>query len=142
MKKVRVIAILLIGFLMITACKSKPPTEADFQRVYDRYSGSLILDGATTYTVKAGDTLASIAKNLYNDGFYYPLILLASGDVITDPDKIVPGIKLTIPNLQRNLADPGARAKIKSYLLEIARMEEARGRIDTAKGLRQHANAL
>jgi len=62
---------------------------------------------------------------------------LASRDVVVDADKIVPGMKLTIPNLQKNLDDPKARAKIKAFLLDVAKIEDSRHRPETAKGLRE-----
>ena len=142
MRKVRFIAVLLIGILAIAACKSAPPTEEDFRQVYERFQGDLILEGATTYTVKSGDTLAAIARSVYNDGFYYPVIMLASRNIVLDPDKIEPGMKLTVPDLQRNLADPRARTNIKNFLLEIAKLEENRDRKATADGIRARANAL
>jgi hypothetical protein len=67
--------------------------------------------------------------------------MLASSDVVADPDKIVPGMGLTIPDLQKNLDDPGARANIKNYLLEIAKVEDSRYP-KTAKALRDEADRL
>jgi hypothetical protein len=86
--------------------------------------------------------LANIARNVYGDGFYYPIILLASSNVVLDPDNIEPGMELTIPDLQRNLNNARARANIKSFFMEIADIEEGRNRIPTARGIRQHAEAL
>jgi hypothetical protein len=142
MRKVKIIAVLLIGILAIAACKSQPPTDQDFRKVYDRFHGGLILEGATTYTVKSGDTLAAISRGQYQDGFYYPVIMLASRDVVLDPDKIEPGMKLIVPDLQRNLDNSRARSNIKSFLFEIAKLEANRGRADTAKGIRARANTL
>ena len=102
----------------------------------------LILDGSTTHTVRSGDYLAAIAWNYYRDGYFYPVIMLGSRDVVLDPDKIDVGMLLTIPDLEKNLNDAGTRARIKQFLLEIAVIEDSRGRHETAQGIRQRANEL
>mgnify|MGYP001793380878 CR=1 FL=1 len=50
-----------------------------------------------TYTVKAGDTLSKIAKQLLGDANSYPAIFDANRDQLSDPDKIKPGQVLKIP---------------------------------------------
>ena len=50
-----------------------------------------------TYTVKAGDTLSKIAKELLGDASAYPSIFEANRDQLSDPDQIKPGQKLKIP---------------------------------------------
>ena len=52
---------------------------------------------AETYTVKAGDTLSKIAKQLLGDANSYPAIFDANRDQLSDPDKIKPGQVLKIP---------------------------------------------
>jgi nucleoid-associated protein YgaU len=52
---------------------------------------------ATTYTVKAGDTLSKIAKEHLGDANAYTAIFEANRDQLTDPDKIKPGQVLKIP---------------------------------------------
>jgi nucleoid-associated protein YgaU len=56
------------------------PTEAPAQRIY---------------TVVSGDTLWAIAERFYGDGSQYPKIASANG--IANPDLIMVGQKLTIP---------------------------------------------
>ncbi len=58
-----------------------------------------------SYTVKRGDTLSEIALEELGDGHAYPRIYQASkhttqpdGRKLTDPDLIIPGWKLTIPD--------------------------------------------
>ena len=51
----------------------------------------------TTYTVKAGDTLSKIAKEHLGSANAYMDIFNANRDQLTDPDKIVPGQVLKIP---------------------------------------------
>ena len=53
--------------------------------------------GAQTYTVKAGDTLSKIAKELLGSASAYPQIFEANRDQLSDPDKIKPGQVLKIP---------------------------------------------
>jgi len=101
----------------------------------------IILSGSETYTVVWGDTLTKIARSKYGNGFYYPLILMASSNVIKDQDRIIPGMKLTIPRLQANLDDSRARASIKRFFLETASITE-RKRPRDAVGLRNLANSL
>ena len=144
MKKMVLFAAIIVSIMLVGACKSAPPetTEDSFKRVYDRYYADLILDGAREYTVKGGDTLSAIARTHYNSGLYYPLIMLASKDIVLDPDKIEPGMVLTIPDLQVNLANDKAKASIKSVLLDCANIEDSRDRATTAQGLRDQANGL
>jgi len=148
MKKVLMFSVLVGTFLLFTACRTvevmtpQNPVEETLLSIYDRFRPGLILTGATRHTVAAGETLTSIAADHYEDGFFYPVILLASNDVVLDPDRIAPGMVLTIPNLQRNLNNARARANIRDFLFEIADVEEGRGRLPTAEGLRERANAL
>jgi len=51
----------------------------------------------STYTVKPGDTLSKIAKELLGDAKAYPEIFEANRDQLSDPDKIKPGQVLKIP---------------------------------------------
>jgi nucleoid-associated protein YgaU len=50
-----------------------------------------------TYTVKAGDTLSGIAKEVLGNASAYPKIFEANRDQLSDPDKIKPGQVLKIP---------------------------------------------
>ena len=52
---------------------------------------------ASTYTVKAGDTLSKIAKEHLGDANAYMAIFEANKDQLTDPDKIKPGQVLKLP---------------------------------------------
>ena len=146
MKKAFLIGVLVLSALAVFACKSQPKpksTDDELKDLYARHSNDLILDGAKTYTVVSGDTLSQIARRSeYRDGFYYPIILLASRDVVVDVDKIEPGMILILPDLQRNLDDPKARANIKQFLLEVAKIEDDRDRPQTAEGLRKLSDSL
>lgn len=50
-----------------------------------------------TYTVKSGDSLSRIAKEMYGDASKYPQIFEANKPMLTDPDKIYPGQVLRVP---------------------------------------------
>lgn len=125
---------------------SQEAIDKAFEQVYTEYSGALILDGAAAYTVSKGDSLSRIASRNYGfaNMYYFPIIMLASQDItsIKDPDQIEVGMKLRIPNLQRNLANAGARAKIKSYLGEIAVVYDNKDQSKAAQELRKEAGKL
>ena len=59
--------------------------------------GSSSAGAGQTYTVKPGDTLSKIAKELLGDGNSYMTIFNANKDQLSDPDKIKPGQVLKIP---------------------------------------------
>ena len=54
---------------------------------------------ARTYTVKAGDTLSKIAKELLGDATAYMVIFNANRDQLHEPNMIKPGQVLKIPQL-------------------------------------------
>ncbi|MCB0540213.1 MAG: peptidoglycan-binding protein LysM [Chitinophagales bacterium] len=51
------------------------------------------------YTVKSGDYLSKIAKQVYGDANKYNIIFEANRPMLSDPDKIYPGQNLVIPRL-------------------------------------------
>ena len=53
--------------------------------------------GGQTYTVKSGDTLSKISKELYGDSNEYMRIFYANRSTLNDPDKIQVGQQLSIP---------------------------------------------
>jgi len=136
--------VLISSFFVLYACASLP-TESVYvpppQQSSDAAYPDIILDGAESYTVVRGDTLTKISRSRYRNGFYYPLIMMASSNVVEDQDKIEVGTILTIPKLQANLDDPKARESMKKFFLEIAAITE-RKRPRDAAGLRNLANSL
>jgi nucleoid-associated protein YgaU len=64
-------------------------------------AGPAAQSAARTYTVKSGDTLSKIAKELLGDANAYREIFNANRDQLTDPDQIKPGQVLKIPSLAR-----------------------------------------
>ena len=146
MKKIAYFLTIVFSALFVVTCKTTPQTnpvatagvetpvndhaedKALLLDIYDDYQG-LILDGAKDYTVKWGDTLSGIAKLNYGEGingYYFPLIMVASKVVVADPDSIQPGQKLTIPDLQKNLDDKYARSHLKALLLDIAHIYDSK----------------
>ena len=112
----------------------------------------LDLTGAQQYTVVEGDTLSEIARRFYGaqtnvgeagtrNGFFFPIIQMASGIVIDDPDVLFPGMILTVPDLRRNLDAPGSRQAVINGLREAANFFEGRRPLDV-EGLRRLADSL
>ena len=69
----------------------------DFSDVQGGSSSSAPPPATKTYTVKAGDSLSKIAKQLYGDANKWRTIYQANRDLIKNPDLIHPGQVLTIP---------------------------------------------
>ena len=155
MKRLCICLTVCISAMVMLACASRPPRAADtspittqeqadeaLREVYNEYKADLILEGAKSYTVVRNDRLVDISRREYSNGFYFPLIMLASSDVVLDPDRIEPGMKLTIPDLERNLKNAKAKDRIKSFLQEIADVEVRRNRPQDAEGLRKLSDSL
>ena len=52
---------------------------------------------STMYTVKSGDSLSKIAKDVYGSANDYMKIFEANKPMLSEPDKIYPGQVLRIP---------------------------------------------
>ena len=76
--------------------KPETSTSADFSDV--SAGSSSTLSGGKTYTVKKGDSLSRIAKQVYGDAGKWKAIHTANSDKIPNPDLIYPGQELTIPD--------------------------------------------
>jgi glutamine cyclotransferase len=117
--------------------------DKQYRNLYDANTG-LDLTGAGVYTVRQGDTLSDISRYVYNDGFYYPVIMLASRGVVINPDKIKPGMILTIPNLERNKANADGRRSMKNCLNGFANIEKTKQNPNQAliDGFKKRADEL
>ena len=127
----KIVLLLVSILLLLVSCSSTPeptsPQEQEqvnqaFEEVYHHFEQMLILDGAQTYKVRSGDTLSKIANKFYGqgNGYYFPLIMLASSETVLDPDTIIPGMVLTVPDLVKNLNDTSVHGNLKKFFTEIA----------------------
>jgi hypothetical protein len=165
MKKFNIGLFVVLMAFVVLSCKTTgsgvaidgPVTEAKvnsaLNQIYDTYRPRLILDGAQDYAVVSGDTLSAITRKYYGsltdvgtagptNGFYFPVIMMAADSEIVDPDKIEPGMKLKVVDLKKNLANPGARAAIKSCLNDVAYVYNKKGDAATEDGLKKLAASL
>ena len=126
---------------------------AALSHIYNTYRSSLDLTGAREHVVQSGDTLSEITRRFYGDltgvgtagarnGFYFPVIMMASDLDIVDPDYIQPGMRLVIPDLPLNLANSRARRAIKNCLNDVAYVYSRRGNTTNEQGLLTLANSL
>lgn len=67
------------------------------EHVDDRMTVATPAPEARYYTVKSGDTLSKIAKEMYGDANRYHQIFEANRPMLSNPDKIYPGQMLRIP---------------------------------------------
>jgi LysM repeat protein len=166
MKKI-LFCLLIMATLAGVSCKTGPTSsgveiEGDvtqekvndaLNEIFDAYRKKLDFSGAQEYTVVRGDTLSQITRTFYgsltgvgtagsNNGFYFPVVMLASDRHIVDPDLIEPGMKLKIPDLKKNLANQVARKAIKDCLNDVAYVYNRKGHPQTEKGLKTLADSI
>ncbi|MCL2294971.1 MAG: LysM peptidoglycan-binding domain-containing protein [Spirochaetes bacterium] len=150
MRKLLFVLALMVSIIIILGCAAAPPPQtqvqqeidAEYQEIYVRYYGDLILEGARTHVVARGETLSVIARNYYNNKYHFPLIMLASRQVVSDPERISPGMRLTIPDLARNWGNAGTRNRLKAYYNEIADLYERKGQVEAAQNIRNLAASM
>lgn len=70
-------------------------------RVNDQMTVAAPAPEARMYTVKKGDSLSKIAKEVYGDAQKYPVIFEANQPMLKDPNLIYPGQVLRIPALAK-----------------------------------------
>jgi hypothetical protein len=165
MKKFSIGVLVVLMAFAILSCKStgsgvaiegevtEEKVNTALNQIYDTYRTKLILDGAQDYTVVSGDSLSAITRKHYgpltdvgeagpNNGFYFPIIMMAADNEIVDPDKIEPGLKLKIVDLKKNLANPAARQAIKDSLNDVAYVYNKKGNAVTEEGLIKLSGSL
>ncbi len=76
---------------------------ADFDENYDPINGLNYDSTASSYTVQSGDTLESIASQLWGDSSYWYMIADANG--LSDDSDLAAGMDLQIPNKIHNDAN-------------------------------------
>ena len=161
MKKI-LVCLLISAALFSLSCKTGPKIEGEvtqekvdeaLSQIYDNYRAKLDMTGAQDYSVVSGDTLSQITRRYYgnltdvgeagpNNGFYFPVIMMASESNIVDPDLIQPGMKMKVPDLKRNLDNPAARKAIKDALNDVAYVYNKKGHTVTEEGLKNLAKSL
>jgi nucleoid-associated protein YgaU len=168
-KNIIVYLLAVLAVLGVLSCKSAPADAAfspvikgevtqekvntTLTQIYDNYRNELDMSGAQTYVVKKGDTLSNITRDVYgavtdagnagrSNGFYFPLIMLASEQGIVDPDLIEPGMTLVIPDLRKNLDNPANRQAIKDCLRDVAYVYNKKGNSVAENGLLTLADSL
>jgi len=165
MKKISLCFIALLAALMLFSCNSTPSSHTvqgevtqekindALEHIFEDYRPSLDMTGAQKYTVVSGDTLVEITQRFYSNltgvgeaghgnGFYFPVIMLASEVEIVDPDLIQPGMVLTIPDLKRNLDNRSAHQAIKNCLKEVADIYSKKGNSEKQTGLTKLSNSI
>jgi len=70
---------------------------SNVEHVNDQMTVATPTEEARYYTVKSGDTLSKIAKEMYGDANRYQVIFEANKPMLSNPDKIYPGQMLRIP---------------------------------------------
>jgi hypothetical protein len=131
--------------LVLCSCASRlPEGEAAFKGVYNAHKKEIVLKGARSYRVALGDSPSGIARSLYGEqnGFYFPLIMLASRRRVLVPEALEPGMKLTVPDLPRNLTNADARLALKALLMDTAALYAQMGDPASQAGMENLANAL
>jgi LysM repeat protein len=165
-KKISIVLLIALTAFMALSCKtapSGPPTiegevtqekvNSALDQIYDTYRTKLDFTGAQDYTVVKGDTLSAITRKYYgsltgvgdagpSNGFYFPVIMLASDSHIVDPDLIEPGMKLKIVDLQKNLSNPVSKQAIKDALNDVSYVYDKKDRPAERDGLKKLSNSL
>lgn len=78
----------------------KPAPEPQIEAPVAAASESDTGEQGRTYNVQSGDTLWKIAESMYGSGGKYMKIFEANTSILDNPDKIFPGQKLVIPDLE------------------------------------------
>ena len=137
----------------IDGAVTQDSVDAALTQIYNTYRSRLNMTGAQEYTVQRGDTLSEITRRFYGNlsgvgragtrnGLYFPILMMASNQAIVDPDLIEPGMRLTIPDLQRNLGNADSRSAIKDCLNDVAYIYNRKGDAATERALASLANSL
>ncbi len=69
------------------------------EKVNDQLTVNAASEASRYYTVKGGDTLSKISKEMYGDANKYDAIFEANKPMLKSPDRIYPGQVLRIPAL-------------------------------------------
>ena len=136
-----------------TVTTPAPPPPPPPQPLVMLSAAGLDMADAVEYTIVYGDYLSEITRTFYGhltdvgpagtrNGFYYPVLMLASEDQIKDPDFILEGMKIKIPDLKKNLENPATRTAIKTILAQVAALYGNKNLLDEKEGLQRLADSL
>lgn len=158
MKRFIVVSLTVLSIVLLASCGTVPKsqdasgaseegaqTEKNaFDKVYTQAHGKLSEEGAKTYIVQSGDTLTAITKRFYGEdkGYYFPMIMAASSDVVTNPDLIVPGMELSIPDYDANMNNPKIRSALKGVFKDVASIYSKQGKDSMKEHLLEVADSL
>ncbi|HEY1399376.1 LysM peptidoglycan-binding domain-containing protein [Roseateles sp.] len=78
-----------------------PVTSVDFDQSYEPINGNYPVSAASSYTVRGGDTLSSIAQSVWGDAAMWYLIADANG--LKSDEPLVEGRVLVMPNKVTNI---------------------------------------
>ena len=138
---------------VITGEVTQEKIDDALEQIYSNYRNRLDMTGAQDYTVAAGDSLSQITRHFYGsltnvgsagtgNGFYFPIVMMASDSHIVDPDLIEPGMALKIIDLRRNLDNPVSRQAIKDCLRDVAYIYNRKEDNATESGLLRLSDSL
>ncbi len=100
-KLIRVAAKVAASYLGNKEDEEQAPNPEQQATITSAGSVDTDLDSSTanlrTYTVASGDTLSRISKQFYNDANQWQRIFDANRDILSNPDRILPGQHLRIP---------------------------------------------
>ncbi len=68
------------------------------KRHYDAIDISAPITDKNIHTVRQGDTLSSIAREIYGDASRWELLFYANADLLDTPEDLLPGMRLYIPS--------------------------------------------
>jgi hypothetical protein len=81
------------------------------------------------HVVVAGDTLSIVAEKAYGRWAFWPVIFTANGDQLQDPDRLVVGTSLTVPQLDGSLTSPRDCTLVSTAFASVARYYEGRSEV-------------
>jgi nucleoid-associated protein YgaU len=73
----------------------RPPEQIQTPRFEQKTSDEI--QNARFHIVQRGDTLSAISEKYYGTPLYWQKILAANDKILKDPDRLVPGTRLVIP---------------------------------------------
>jgi len=106
-----------------TAAKPQAaPAVNVYAEVLSKCSPSINAQKAKVYQVAKGDTLLSIAKKFYGDdkGAYFPLIALASANLMSGSTELSVGHYIIIPDIDTNISASKNKKAVRKYFQDTA----------------------